>query len=264
MAQTVYEQLQSRNISVSGGKVTGSRVFHVWDDSAPITNPAAIELGANGMPAKGDLFPGESGVYAITYTADPLGDGANTWKVTWQYGRNTLSANDPSYVERTVNTQAVFRDVYRVNVPSAFGGNGSNGQNIGGTSVDSGGNAVSLASLNITIGLVETVLEPTVASRLQTISTMVGKRNSSQFEGFAAGVLLYKGANSSRVGTGLFSISHEFEFRNDYHMIQKPRTTSQGDVLLEFNPTVGFVAAHVFFVQPFPETANFNLLSENF
>jgi hypothetical protein len=264
MAQTVYEQLQSRNLSVSGGKVTGSRVFHVWDEFAAITSPAAIEFGANGMPAKGDLFPEESNVYAITYAVDPLGDGANTWKVTWQYGRNTLSANDTGYVERTVNTQAVFRDVYRVNVPNGYNGNGSNGANIGGTSVDSGGNPTSLLSLVITIGLVETVLEPTVSGRLQTIATMIGKRNNSQFEGFATGTLLYKGANSSRVGTGLFSISHEFEFRNDFHMVQQPRRTSQGDVMIGFTPTLGFVAAHVFFVQPFPETANFNLLSENF
>lgn len=264
MPQTVHEQLQSRSLSVSGGKISGSRTFHVWDDGSPITQPVAIALGANGMPAKGDLFPGETGVYAISYTADPLGDGANTWRVTWNYGPNTISPTELGYVERTVTTQSMFRDVYRVNVPGNYGGNGSNGSDIGGISIDSGGNPTSHISLSISVALVETVLETTVSSRLQTLSSMVGKRNSSQFEGFAAGTLLYKGANSSRIGTGLFSISHEFEFRNDYHMMQQPKKTSQGDVILSFSNTFGYVAAHVYFVQPFPSTANFNLLSENF
>jgi hypothetical protein len=264
MPQTVHEQLQSRSLSVSGGRISGSRTFHVYDDSSPITQPVAIQLGANGMPAKGDLFPGETSVYAISYTADPLGDGANTWRVTWTYGPNILSPSDIGYVERTVSTQGAFFDVYRVNVPSSWGGNGSNGSDIGGTSVDSGGNPTSTIFLVITLGLVENVLENTVPGRLQTIATMVGKRNSQTFEGFAAGTLVYKGANSSRIGTGLFALSHQFEFRNDYHMVQQPRRNSQNDVILASSPSLGFVAQTVYFVQPFPQTANFNLLSENF
>lgn len=264
MPQTVHEQLQSRSLSVSGGKISGSRTFHVWDDGSPITQPVAIALGSNGMPAKGDLFPGETGVYAISYTADPLGDGANTWRVTWNYGPNILSPSDLGYVERTISTQAAFFDVYRVNVPSAFGGNGSNGLDIGGISIDSGGNPTSTIFLVMSLGLVENVREDTVPTRLATIASMVGKRNSNTFEGFAAGVLVYKGANSSRIGTGLFALSHDFEFRNDYHMVQQPRRNSQGDVILARSTTLGFVASHVYFVQPFPQTANFNLLSENF
>jgi hypothetical protein len=264
MAQIVYEQLQSRALSVSGGRITGTRTFHVWDDSSAITQPVQIQLGANGMPAKGDLFPGESGVYAISYNATPLGDGVGTWTVTWSYGANASSPTTIGYVERTSSTDAVFRDVYRVNVPNSYNGNGSNGQDIGGASVDSGGNPTSFLSLVISLGLVETVSEADVSSRLITSASVVGKRNSEIFEGFAAGTLIYKGFKSSRIGVGLFSLDHVFEFRNDYHMVQQPRRSTQGDVYLQSSPQYGVVAGHVYFVQPFPETANFNLLSENF
>lgn len=264
MSQIVTEQLQSRSLSVSGGRVTGTRVFVVYDDASAITQPATITLGANGMPQQGDLFPGETSVYAISHTIDPLGDGAYTWRVTWQYGPNTVSPNELGYVERSISQEAVFYELFRINVPSSYSGNGSNGADIGGTPIDSGGYPVSRPALVINLDLVENVAEITIPARLVTIAGMVGKRNSVIFEGFAAGTLVYTGATSSRIGTGLFGLAHRFQYRVDGHMIQQPKRTSQGDVGLQFYPQYGFVAKDVYFVQPFPQLADFDTLSENF
>jgi hypothetical protein len=264
MAQTVHEQLVSRNLSISGGKITGTRVFVVWDDAAAITEPSQITLGANGMPAAGDLFPGETTVYALSHTIDPLGDGKATWRVTWQYGPSTNPPSDLGYVERTTSTGFQFLDVYRLNVPSAYGGNGSNGSNIGGTPVDAGGDPTTIRTVVVTLQISENIRDFQMPGRLATIAEAVGKRNSATFEGFAAGTLVYSGNDSSRVNVNLFRLTHRFEYRADFHMQQVPRKNSQGDVSMTFSPQYGFHAETVAFVQPFPQTYDFNTISENF
>lgn len=261
---TVHEQLQSRQLSVSGGKVTGTRAFHVWDDTTPITRPVDIVLGADGLPQIGDLFPGEVGVYAVSFNAEPLGDGKATWRVTFSYGPGSNSPNDLLYVERTTATQAVFLDAYRINVPSAYGGLGSNGQDIGGVPIDSGGIPTSILGLVVSLTISENIRDVQMPGRLAMLADAVGKRNVSVFEGFAPGTLVYVGFNSSRVNINLFRIEHRFEYRSDYHMVQVPRRNSQQSVLLAFQPQYGFHAERVSFVQPFQQLYDFNLISDNF
>ena len=85
MAQEVHEQLDSRSLATNGGRLTGTRVFVVWDDASAITEPIQIELGANGMPQAGDAFPGENNVFAQTLSYEPIPASNNAWRVTWGY-----------------------------------------------------------------------------------------------------------------------------------------------------------------------------------
>ena len=60
------------------------------------------------------------------------------------------------------------------------------------------------------------------------------------------------------------SITHSFLDDDWYHMIQVARKGSDGRVLLERTESLGLIAAYVYWRQPFPMFADFNLLSENF
>lgn len=266
MAQEVHEQLDSRSLATNGGRLTGTRVFVVWDDASAITEPIQIELGANGMPQAGDAFPGENNVFAQTLSYEPIPASNNAWRVTWGYQSGEfvgLLPSEEGYLGVHVDWIAEFALFYRVPPGLLLFDGAPTDADIGGKSIDAGGNPLSVAVKRAKLVLEETVSASSMETRAERFFDAVGARNDRPFYGSATGKLLYIGAQSSRTSVSLYSIRHEFLYDRYYHMQQVPRMNPQGRVELEVTAN-GSYAGWVRWIQPFEALANFNNLSENF
>lgn len=267
MAVTVYETQETRGFSEASGKINASRKFFVWDDGSAITEPATIraQFGLL-LPDIGDLFPGETDIYAISYDIRHLPDSRNAWEVEFRY-ENTepgdTQPQEPGYTEITVDYAAEFRDFFRVypnlNIPT----NGTpTTADIQGTPIDVAGEPMSFPARLSTVNITETV-EGDLASRSIPIREARGRRNSTPFLGAPIGQVLYLGATASRIAVNKFQIQHKFSQDEYCHMLQQPRRDPQRNVELYRYQGV-LRANYVTWVQPFPSFYNFDLLSENF
>lgn len=269
MAATVYELQETRGFSEASGKLAASRKFTVWDESTAITQPATIRalFGAGTLPDIGDLFPGESDIYAVSYDIRHIPNSRNVWEVEFRY-ENTEPGDkqpqEPGYTEFGIDYAFEFRDFWRsrpnLSVPQ-FGT--PTLDDIGGTKIDAGGRPVSVMVkiTNLTIG--ETVLSNTMPDRSQVIRLLRGRRNNTVFYGAPVGQVLYLGASSSRIALDKYTISHKFAVDEYMHLFQSAALDHNREVYVsEVNGI--FRASQVRFVQPFPDFGDFNQLSENF
>jgi hypothetical protein len=270
MAADIYELQETRTLSQTSGKVTGSRKFAVWDDGSPITQPATIKalFGAGTLPDVGDVFPGETDVYAISYDIRHLPDSRGVWEVSFAYENTepgTVQPQEPGYVDFSVDFSSEFRDTWRANPSVGAAGTGSpNNDDIGGVPIDSGGEPVSGLVNFASVVIGETVLSSSIQARLVTIANMTGKRNNSVFQGFATGTLVYQGASANRIAVDKYSLSHKFAFDARFHMIQIPERDQNREVICVRDNADILRAKKVRWAQPFPLTGNFGTLSENF
>ena len=260
--------MESREISTSGGKVTGTRTFHVWDDASPIEEPDQIYLGVGGLPAGGELFPGSKTLYATSYTMTHLSDSSRTWRVVFNYESadpTGISApSEPGYLQISFEYQAVPKEVYRTDPGLLDQGGTPDDRDIAGKPVDSGGVPTTVFFSQHVLIIEETVSAVSLADRSSAIRLAVGTRNQSAFFGAIAGKLLYEGCSGRRIGVGLYSLTHRFSYDSAFHMVQVPRRNASGKVDLEVTAQRGSYAGWVRFVQPFPYLSEFSLISGNF
>jgi hypothetical protein len=260
--------MESREISTSGGKVTGTRTFHVWDDASPIEEPDQIYLGVGGLPAVGELFPGSKTLYATSYTMTHLADSSRTWRVVFNYESadpTGISApSEPGYLQISFEYQGIPRELYRTWPGLDLQGGTPDDRDIGGKPIDSGGYATSFIVDQHLLVIEETVSASSLFERSPNIRNAVATRNQSAFLGVAPGGLLYEGCSGRRIGVGLYSLTHRFSYDPFYHMIQVPRRNSSGKVDLETTAQRGSYAGWVRFIQPFPLLSEFSLISGNF
>ena len=270
MSQIVLEQMESRSYSSTGGKTSGSRTFVVYDDASPITEPAAIKFGANGMPTAGDTFPGETDLYAQDFTVAHIPDSSYTWRVVWNYTptgggsqQPTQNPSEPGYVQQSMEYSAQFVDRYRDNPGLTIPVDGTPDESdIGGRKIDAGGSPLSVLAMRHRLVIEETVRATDIYRRSVQIRNAVGKRNAVAFFGAVKGSLVYEGGNARRTGLSVFSIEHRFLYDEYYHMAQKAALNSQREVITD--TTALRQAATVRWIQPYPAFYNFNLISENF
>lgn len=270
MAATVHELQETRSLSQTSGKVTASRKFAVYDDASAITEPATIRalFGAGSLPDVGDLFPGETDIYAVSYNINHIPDSRNLWEVSFSYENTepgTIQPQEPGYVEFSVDFSSEFRDTYRANPVTGSAPLGQpNNNDVGGVPIDSAGEPVSGLVDFATVTIGETVLASTIQSRLVTIASLTGKRNNGVFQGFAAGTLVYQGASANRIAVDKYSVTHRFSYDERFHMQQMPERDQNREVICIRDNASILRAKTVRWVQPFPALANFNLISENF
>jgi hypothetical protein len=269
MAATIYEMQETRGFSESSGKLTATRKFAVWDEASAITQPATIRelFGGGSLPEIGDLFPGETDIYAISYDIRHMPNSRNIWEVEFRY-ENTepgeKQPQEPGYTEFSIDYSVEFRDMYRarpnLSIPQ-FGTPTLN--DIGGTKIDAGGRPLSVMVkiTNLTIG--ETVLSNTLPARSEVIRLLRGRRNNTVFYGAPIGQVLYLGASSSRIALDKYTLQHKFAVDEYSHLIQNPTLDHNREVVIEAVNGINR-AAKVLFVQPFPDFGDFNQLSENF
>lgn len=270
--QQVVESTETRSLSESGGRLSGRRSFFVWDDTAPITQPIQIDFGVNGLPDRGDLFPGESEIFAATFEIELVAGSTNTWRVIWNYASNSGGSipdstepsvpTQPGFVQFSAEVGGVFKDAWRSPPSMTYWGPTYADADISGRKIDCAGEPLSVLVTQTTFQVEETVGNYGITNRFFRYLAYMGARNSSQFLGCPAGTLLYLGASMRRVSISTYSVSHRMLYDQWAHAVQQPKRNSSRQVEVE-QSTFPF-ASWVRWVQPFPITLDFRALSENF
>lgn len=281
MALTVYEAIDSRPLQLQSGEWTASRTFHVWDDAAPIANTIACYalLGTGGLPIYGDQFPDAVAPLIATSPDIRRREGhTDTYVVTWTYTQAPISPlqakepNDVGYVEFSADVRGEFVDAWRAISPTTMatlvGGTYANGtpatsfdDDIGGTAIDVAGEpkSVLVRQAEVEFG----VTQEDVPS-LGWQAAFVGRRNNVEFNGAAVGKVLFLGASVNRIAARKYRIGYRFLVDEWYHMRQAPFVNPDGSVALGAYVNNGIHAGGVYFVQPYPDFANFYALSPYF
>ncbi len=281
MAVTVIEAMQSQSVSTSSGESTGARTFHVWDDASPLTEPGSVAalFGTNGLPIYGDSFPGITDVNLIAsdQSIKRLDGHIDTWRVDWVYKEAPLSPlqqKDPldvGYVEVSGDVRGEFVDVWRAMPASAIASLTSSGgpypsgsptvpfqTDIGGSPIDVAGEPVSAL---VRQAEVEFGVTMDSVPNVGFFGAFVGRRNSVSFNGAAVGKVLFVGAAVRRIGPWKWSIGLRFIADEHFHMRQAPKVNPDGTVQTGTYVNNGIHANKVYFVQPYPDFANFYALS---
>lgn len=282
MSVQVLEQLGSRDVSKTGGKLSARRSFHVWDDADALATPGSVVVlfGTGGLPIYGETFPESPNLQARDYRLSRVDGHRDLWLVEWEYAEASLiSASIPDlqpgetgYVEVTARITANFVDAWRSLTTTeladltksggkyAFGGNNALRLDIGGAPIDVAGEPTQQVVRQIEVQVTE------VQSGIPNLTSylpFIWSRNNVAFMGAPVGQLLYVGANVTRIDVAKFQWQHTFVLDRWWHMRQQPAKWPDGKV-----PTMGpigaKVAEQVFFVQPFPSYANFFAMSPNF
>lgn len=290
MSITVIEQIGSRQVSRSQGKLTGSRSFHVFDETTTLETPndVARSFGSNGLPYFGEPFPGTTNLGAIDWTISKVDGHIGLWQVVWQYqevavGFSTepppapdeiVDASVPGYLEVTANITAAHSLLWRAFSPGQMinmcSGTSTlcplgvpTAQDIGGVEIDSGGEPVSfilrMFSLNITV-----VHEGRFRPR-DTL-TYMWARNDRVFLKCEPGSVLYTGCSVNRIGERKFNHTHTFVYDQYFHMHQSVGRDAAGKPLLKPHPqSPGIkVAEYVRWVQPYPDLADLRDIDSTF
>lgn len=280
MSVYVVEQLNSRNVSRTQGKLKATRTFHVWDDATPITTPNTVSalFGSNGLPYFGEPFPGTTTLGAMDWSIAKVDGHADLWSVTWEYqevtGGGTVVAPPPpgpnevtdasvhGYVEVNATLSASHVDVWRVydraTIIAECSANGRFPKGlppntpIRGQKVDAGGHPVSyiLRQFDINITLVrDGQFKP------RNLLSFVWKRNDTAFLDCEPGSVLYCGANVNRIGERKFQYSHRFVYDQWFHMRQSAMRDMNGEVMCGPRSSTDNTscAEDVRFIQPFPD-----------
>lgn len=280
MSVYVVEQLGSRDISRTQGKLRATRIFHVWEDGTPITTPNEVArlFGSNGLPYFGEPFPGTTNLGAIDWRIERADGHVDLWIVTWEYQEVTgggvivappppdpdevTDAASPGYIEVNASLSASHVDIWRaidratIISMTAPGGPHALGQpqpfDIGGTYVDSGGYPVSFIMRQFEVNI---TLVREGRFRPRNMLSFVWKRNSTAFLDCQPGSVIYCGCSVNRIGERKFQYNHKFVYDEWFHMRQSPYRDQQGEVYLMRHPQVPgmSVAESVRWIQPFPD-----------
>tara|TARA_R100000655_G_scaffold71369_2_gene109747 strand:+ start:4114 stop:5058 length:945 start_codon:yes stop_codon:yes gene_type:complete len=102
------EQIGSRSISRNKGSFTASRNFLVYDDDSTVVLTVADAINFSGGVRFSDGHPEIEGVFANSYSIQPVNDRAYTYTVTWNYAQpfeeNDAGGSDDPFIGNPDNT----------------------------------------------------------------------------------------------------------------------------------------------------------------
>jgi|TARA_R100000458_G_C8268137_1_gene242993 hypothetical protein len=266
------ESIDSRSIQTSGGRGSGTRVFHVSGYTTAGDVFAALgtaDGSGNILPRKGDQHPDFPGLIAKDFQLARVKGQTDLWQLTWSYeviSQGFINApeqpvpdqlpNELGYVEISAEIRAEFFLAWRADPVIPELGNPEPDKNIEGEPVDAAGVPTSLQRNIQEL----TVTENVNVLNLDGFRQARFKRNSTPFFGSPAGTLLYRGASVRRVGVDVYQVAHSFVEDEFMHLQQQPLIEPP-----DMTPRLKDGKAEtVFFVQPFNNTFNFNFLSNRF
>jgi len=269
----VIEFIDSRTIQTSGGRGTGTRIFHAsgYSNAADVYALLGTTVGSVAVPRPGDSHPEFPGLIARDFTISKVSGHSDLWRIDWQYeviSRNfpdypditppEVLPNEISYVEVSSEIRSEFVLAWRLDPVIPANGEPVPGQDIQGKKIDAAGNPTSIQRRIQELTLTETVNTPNYG----VYSTFQFARNSAFFLGAAAGTVLYNGVSVRRTGLNVYQVSHRFTQDSLYHLQQQP--------LIEFpdgTPKLDAAGEHadqVYFIQPFGTLLDLNGISSNF
>ena len=281
---SIYQVLGGKNISSTGGRLQGSVKYH----AEGYTDLGVLEkaFGTGTVPGLGSVHPDFPGMICKDFDISPVAGFDDLYLVTFKYEQIApLPSVSPvipipdkqpgeiNYVELSMAVRAEFTSAWRSKpvVPSRGDPGESDNPDeplgpeadIEGTPVDAAGVPTSVIRRYQDLTLTETVNEPD----FERYSLYRYTRNSTTFQGGKTGYVLYRGAMINRVGVSVYQVAHQFVYDEWAHLIQQPALNQDGKPYLTdidpANPTL-MRAKKVYWIQPFPDKANHNLISNNF
>lgn len=279
----VYELNTSRKYLNNEGKPRAERQFVVVGAA---TEGDVVALLGGTLPGEYENYPNDGalpyGMLAFDYSITKDPSAVSTWQVTMRYRAEigaTQAYNNPTspqlsptevgYRTARLSMSAEFKDQYRkfntVKLMQDKAAPFYESNDIGGSSVDVAGHALSVLSYrqNITILITDSVLPDA-----QAIATQIGTRNASLFLNYAAGSVVFAGCNAETIPeVGRNSIEYSFVYDQNSHYIQYPVRNENGVVIYAETVSGDIAKGSVLTVynkQPFPYTSNFSNLSKYF
>ncbi len=274
MSVVVKELFEKSSSLVTSGESSATRSFLVYDDDGSVEFTEAEASTASGIPEFGDSHPTLS--YLSVQSLDLSGkqERPYTYEITASYSPSGSGSQDQptgSQANATsldVNPQTV--DIWRTSaeVPQDISAPDRN-TDIGGTSIDRNGDPVTKVNLKATLSVTNTLAN---LSNLLVWADLTGTRNTSNwpssfvspYPAFAEGKLLYLGATVNRTDSGVFTVTHKFDFDNLFHLRQlaiewRNDGTLKTDAKDSGQPA-DRTATKVVWIQPFPEHNEFDRL----
>ena len=269
----IIEFIDSRTIQTTGGRGTGSRIFHAsgYSNASDVFATLGTTVGSVVVPRAGDSHPEFPGLIARDFTITKVSGHADLWRIDWQYEVISrgfpdypdvippdVLPNEVSYVELSSEIRSEFVLAWRLKPDIPAEGTPEPNVDIGGKPIDAAGNPTSVQRRIQELTLTETVNEPNYG----VYSTFQFARNSAPFLGAAVGSVLYNGVSVRRTGLNVYQVSHRFTQDSLYHLQQQP--------LIEFpdtTPKLNAAKEHadqVYFIQPFSDLLDLNGISSNF
>ncbi len=268
--------------------VKAQRRFQASDSAGGAFSIRNALLALN-MPRVGSPHPDNFNLKATTYEARSISQGTSyVYEVTWDYefqnpfDPGTDDPDDPTeFRQESTEIESIWVDAWRADGSTVGSGfaltppqlvpntgefvfdapTGIVTDDIAGNPIDSRGEptsaAVRVVRKSITINVAGEPPE-------QLYYLLVGRRNDSDYAGFVTGSLLYVGPDIQQIGPELYQVRHQFVADEFFHARQQVwrldnNTPSigkaYGSVIYQFS---GYP---VYWVHPYPLTANFGLLA---
>lgn len=234
------------------GGYAASVLYHAFnDDGSPLT----VSAVRSALPLLGSSISiGTATAYLRSRRISPIRRSSKrAWSAQLEYGP---AQADEDFTATGSRVDAIAVDTYRTNASLPGSIDNPATTDIGGTRIDTGGDPVShlvpRQELRVTNYLSSVPYD--------TYAAVVGKRNSATFLGKPAGYLLYRGTTDTRVGLNRYEVTHEFVYDGLAHLRQKPKLDQDRQPIIELDGGGIPRAKHVFWVQPFPNTADFSTL----
>lgn len=289
MAYRFVESIESRDLGYDQGKTTGSRRFHVFNDTtgggSTLSTPeqvTALYGSADGsgtvLPAYGSEYPGVPGLVALSPRTRRAAGHNDLWIVEWAYRELDWTPldkqpNEIGYVQKTASGRAEPRDMWvsltaaNISAMIAVGGNyefGTAAATPGSVLTYSKQIDVAGVPTSVAWKLVDVTLSETVKTwpDIGYLSQFLNRRNNVEMWAAAKGMVLYTGWDVSELDAKLWRVTHRFAVDQFCHLIQVPDRLNDGSVLLTVPSTISH-AANVRAVQPFPDFADFRAISVN-
>jgi hypothetical protein len=274
----VIEFLESRSIQTSGGRGTGTRVFHVTGTTSVRTVHNLLgKAGDNGveMPNVGDAHPDFPGLRARDFSVSLVAGHNDTWRVDWtyevisrgfpQYPTTVITElpNEVGYLELSSEIRAEFVLAWRKNgtpsltYPLEWSGHEPDARHS--RRAGRSGRESDLGSAEHPRAHDHRERRGLRRGRPIDPSGSVATRPS--FFGAAPGLVLYRGASVRRIGVNVYSVAHSFVEDGDFHLQQSPLIEAPA---MTPKLNANKKAASVYWVQPFPVLKDLNQLSANF
>jgi len=276
MATQAIELRESRRISIIENRKVGVTVWHVYDDAgASIDSSDVVGLIGSTLPAVFDNFPDDSTMKRVNVPSIERVPGhVDMMRVEFEYRQfegiignpNDKLPGEPGYLEYSSESTAVFDDFYRdpttTTDPTDGAAVAGNTTDIAGTEIDEKGVPERRLRLQQAVTITEILeINPYDGPPIADWEGYIGKRNSKKFKGSPVGKVVYLGHTLQTAGLGRVRVAHNFLQDQFYHMVQVPGRNTNGDPALNAGDTN---VENVYWRQPFPDTADFNHLSDNF
>ena len=283
MTVTIKELMESRSAnSTERGQIIGFRSFLIHGDATTPVNTGAQALAQleavdsstiQNPPTDGAPYPEDPNLRAVTWRVDRHldSDGNGAWLIIWTY-TSPIGGGATADESIRISTQVepFFDDVWitGASLPQ-MAADGT--YNLSPTRVYlSGGQNVNNGNEPVSELIRRAVIEVTVIQRpplfLRTWVFITGKRNENlvNFSGalFPTGMLLYDGPNIDQLDVEKFQVTHRFVADERNHLRQMAERDVDGQIKRdeEVATQEDWKASTVFWVQPFPETADFSRL----